>query len=83
LQYIFVIDSLSPYGYDAQSPTDAESGPIWTQEFVPLGAISLFVTSCPDYQEYVNKMVAKANLVYHDFLLSEEGKGFTGQVSLI
>ena len=51
------------------------------QEFVPLGAVSLFATSNPDYQEQINKMVAKANLVHHEFTLSEEGKGFTGQVN--
>ncbi|KAJ8312604.1 hypothetical protein KUTeg_009977 [Tegillarca granosa] len=79
-----VLSSLSPTLYEAQTPKPGENGgPVWTQEFVPLGAISLFSSSSPDYQEQVNKMVAKANLIYHDFLLSDEGKGFTGNVCLI
>ncbi|XP_060064604.1 protein retinal degeneration B-like [Ylistrum balloti] len=78
-----ILSSVSPYSFESHSPTTGETGVIWTQEFVPLGAISLFVTSNPDYQEYVNKMVAKANLIYHEFMLSDEGKGFTGQVCLL
>ncbi|XP_069134986.1 protein retinal degeneration B-like isoform X2 [Argopecten irradians] len=78
-----ILSSVSPYSFESLAPNTGESGVIWTQEFVPLGAISLFVTSNPDYHEYVNKMVAKANLVYHEFMLSDEGKGFTGQVCLL
>lgn len=71
--------SLSPYGLDPQTPKSQEAS-LWTQDFVPLGAIALFASSNPEYHEGVNKMVAKANLVYQDFLTSGEGKGFTGQV---
>lgn len=77
-----LISSLSPYGLDAQTPKSQDAS-LWTQDFVPLGAIALFASSNPEYQESVNKMVAKANLVYQDFLTSGEGKGFTGQVCLL
>ncbi|KAK3083813.1 hypothetical protein FSP39_003585 [Pinctada imbricata] len=77
-----ILSSLSPFGFDSPTHKIPDS-PLWTQEFIPLGAISLFATSNPDYHEYVNKMVAKANLVYQDFLLSEEGKGFNGQVCFL
>lgn len=63
------------------TPNSMESNLPWSQEFVPLGAVSLFSSCSPDYQDHINSVVAKANLVYMDFLQSEEGKGFTGQVS--
>ena len=76
--------SLSPYGFDALTPGSAEScGTLpWSQEFVPLGAVALFSTCSPEYQDNINTVVAKANLVYMDFLKSDEGKGFNGQVSM-
>nr|XP_022338913.1 protein retinal degeneration B-like isoform X2 [Crassostrea virginica] len=77
-----LLASLSPYGLDAQTPKSQDAS-LWTQDFVPLGAIALFASSNPDYHESVNKMVAKANLVYQDFLISGEGKGFNGQVCLL
>ena len=77
-----MICSLSPFGFDTPTSKNPDA-PLWTQEFVPLGAISLFSTSNPEYHEYVNKMVAKSNLVFQEFLLSDEGKGFTGQASVI
>lgn len=77
-----LLASLSPYGLDPQTPKSQEAS-LWTQDFVPLGAIALFASSNPEYHEGVNKMVAKANLVYQDFLTSGEGKGFTGQVCLL
>jgi hypothetical protein len=55
-------------------------GPMWSPEFVPLGAIALFASSNPDYHENVNRTVSKANIVYQEFLMSDEGKGFNGQV---
>lgn len=77
--FTLFVYSLSPYGLDPQTPKSQEAS-LWTQDFVPLGAIALFASSNPEYHEGVNKMVAKANLVYQDFLTSGEGKGFTGQV---
>jgi hypothetical protein len=53
---------------------------MWSPEFVPLGAIALFASSNPDYHENVNRTVSKANIVYQEFLMSDEGKGFNGQV---
>ena len=46
----------------------------------PVGAIPLIVTSSPAYQEQVAAMVMSANCVYQDFLRSEEGLGFRGEV---
>ena len=77
-----ISSSLSPYGFDALTPGSAESSGTlpWSQEFVPLGAVALFSTCSPEYQDNINTVVAKANLVYMDFLKSDEGKGFNGQV---
>lgn len=55
---------------------------IRNQNFIPLGAISLFATSSAEYQDHINAMVVSANQVYHDFLKSESGTGFTGQVNI-
>lgn len=78
--------SLSPYNIEfdqhnrgAKSCDDEVTS---TQEFVPLGAIALFATSCTDYQENVNAVIAKANNIYADFLKSDEGRGFMGQVCI-
>ncbi|XP_052801776.1 protein retinal degeneration B-like isoform X2 [Mya arenaria] len=78
-----VLSSLSPFGFDAMSPNPAESGLPWSQEFVPLGALGLFSSCSPEYQDHINSMVAKANLVYMDFLQSDEGRGFNGQVCIL
>lgn len=77
-----ILASLNPSSFESHTPTSVD-GPHWTQEFVPLGAIALFASSNPDYHECVNKMVSKANLVYQEFLMSDEGKGFTGQVCFL
>lgn len=42
------------------------------------------LTACaPDFQDALNKTVSNANVAYTDFLKSEEGKGFSGQVAII
>jgi len=74
------VSSLSPFGFDAMTPNSSENNLPWSQEFVPLGAVGLFSACSPEYQDHVNSVVAKANLVYMDFLQSDEGRGFSGQV---
>lgn len=72
--------SLSPYSFDA-SPSAVSELPNLTD--VPIGAIPLLTTCSSDFQEAINKTVTNANTVYQEFLKSEEGKGFTGQVAII
>jgi hypothetical protein len=50
---------------------------------LPIGTIPIFATSSPEYQSSVSRMVLSANEVFSDFLRSEEGMGFCGQVCLI
>lgn len=47
----------------------------------PLSAISLMVSSSPFYDEAVNSLVAATNVAYKEFLRSDEGQGFRGEVS--
>ena len=47
----------------------------------PLSAISLMVSSSPFYDEAVNSLVGATNMAYKEFLRSEEGQGFRGEVS--
>ncbi|XP_021694919.1 protein retinal degeneration B isoform X2 [Aedes aegypti] len=74
-----ILSSLSPYSFDA-SPSTAD---IPTLTDIPIGAIPLLTTCSPDFQDAVNRSVASANMVYAEFLKTDEGKGFNGQVALI
>ncbi|CAN8016717.1 unnamed protein product [Ixodes persulcatus] len=77
-----VLSNLSPYSFQA-SPCALDGSTFRHQDSIPLGALPLFGVSSPEYPELVAKTVCAANQVYHDFLKSEQGHGFTGQVSLI
>lgn len=70
---------MSPYSFDT-SPASADM-PILTD--IPIGAIPFLATCTSELTDHVNKTVASANIVYNEFLRSEEGKGFNGQVALI
>lgn len=48
-----------------------------------MGAIPLLACSCCDNQEYVNKTIVSANMVYGEFLKSDDGRNFNGQIVLI
>jgi len=71
-----LLSRLSPYS-GTTSPTRQPS------EQLPISAISLFSTAAKDYQKAVTFMVKEANKVYQNFLQTEEGAGFDGQVCLI
>merc|ERR1719186_13147 len=71
-----VLSSLSPYSCNT-------SLTMQTNDRLPISAIPLFATAGPEYQQSVTQMVVQANKVYHSFLQSEEGFGFSGQVCLI
>lgn len=74
-----ILSSLSPYSFDV-SPSAADLPNIAD---VPIGAIPLLTVSSPDFQDAINKTVTAANTVYHEFLKSNEGCGFNGQIALI
>lgn len=76
-----VLSTLSPYSFDC-SPSTVES-PSLTNDLIPIGAIPLIATSSPDYHESVTKTINAANMVYHEFIRSEDGKGFNGQVCIV
>ncbi|CAH1186663.1 unnamed protein product [Phyllotreta striolata] len=76
-----ILSSLSPYSFDVSpSCTDA---PQVTHDSIPIGAIPILATSTFDYTEAVSKTISAANAAYHEFLRSEEGTGFAGQVCFI
>ena len=50
---------------------------------LPVGTIPLFATSSPEYETSLNKVISSANQVYQDFLNSNEGLGFCGQICLV
>lgn len=54
-----------------------------THDTIPIGAIPLLASSSSDYQEAVSRVVIGANQLYHDFIKSDEGKGFSGQICFV
>ncbi|CAG7825720.1 unnamed protein product [Allacma fusca] len=75
-----ILSSLSPYSFDVYGAGDS---PKMTHESVPIGAIPLLFASQMEYWDAVGKAVVAANLVYHEFLRSQEGQGFQGQIVFI
>ena len=65
-----VLSRLSPYPAPAPASNDR----------LPLSAVPVLATAAPDYQASVSQLVSLANREYRDFLQSEEGYGFSGQV---
>ncbi|XP_046962154.1 protein retinal degeneration B isoform X2 [Vanessa cardui] len=76
-----VLSTLSPYSFDC-SPSTSET-PSLTNDLIPIGAIPLIATSSPEYYEYVTKTIVSANMAYNEFIKSEDGKGFNGQVCIV
>ncbi|XP_017766870.1 PREDICTED: protein retinal degeneration B isoform X5 [Eufriesea mexicana] len=76
-----ILSSLSPYSFDV-SPSSTDT-PQVTHDTIPIGAIPLLASSTPEYQDAVSRVIAGANQVYHDFIKSEEGRGFMGQICFI
>ncbi|KFB34885.1 AGAP000033-PA-like protein [Anopheles sinensis] len=74
-----ILSSLSPYSFNT-GPAGAD---VSNLADVPIGAIPLLATSSPDFQDAVNRAVACANQTYAEFVRSDEGRGFSGQVVLI
>ncbi|XP_024891488.1 protein retinal degeneration B isoform X2 [Temnothorax curvispinosus] len=76
-----ILSSLSPYSFD-MSPSCMDA-PQVTHDTIPIGAIPLLASSSSEYQDAVSRVVISANQVYHDFIKSDEGKGFSGQICFV
>jgi len=61
----------------------AGDSPHMTYESVPIGAIPLISTSQPEYHDAILKTLGAANQAYHEFIKSDEGHGFSGQIIFI
>lgn len=68
--------SLNPYSYD-------ENWVSSSVDHLPLAALPILSIAAPHYQNAVAAVIAQANQVYRNFLLSAEGVGFTGQVNIL
>ncbi|ELU13727.1 hypothetical protein CAPTEDRAFT_169194 [Capitella teleta] len=77
-----LLSSLNPFTHDVSSPT-ADSIPVITNENFPVSVVPLFATQSANYYDSVVQVITRANSVYNDFLRSEDGLGFNGQVCLI
>ncbi|XP_008190810.2 protein retinal degeneration B isoform X2 [Tribolium castaneum] len=76
-----ILSSLSPYSFDV-SPSCIDVPQI-THDSIPIGAIPILASSTSDYQEAVSRTINAANTTYQEFLKSEEGQGFAGQVCIV
>uniref|UniRef100_A0A6Q2ZDJ7 Membrane-associated phosphatidylinositol transfer protein 3 n=1 Tax=Esox lucius TaxID=8010 RepID=A0A6Q2ZDJ7_ESOLU len=71
-----LVSNLNPYSYD-------ESCVSSSVDHLPLAALPLLAIAAPHYQDAVATLIARANQVYHSFLASQDGQGFTGSVCLM
>ncbi|XP_055987344.1 membrane-associated phosphatidylinositol transfer protein 2 isoform X1 [Sorex fumeus] len=71
-----LVSNLSPYSHDEGCLSSS-------QDHIPLAALPLLATSAPQYQDAVATVIQRANLAYGDFIKSQEGAAFSGQVCLI
>ncbi|NXV21164.1 PITM2 protein, partial [Cepphus grylle] len=71
-----LVSSLSPYSYDEGCLSNS-------QDHIPLAALPLLATSSPQYQEAVATVIVRANQAYSEFIRSQEGTSFNGQVCLV
>ncbi|XP_045390891.1 membrane-associated phosphatidylinositol transfer protein 2 isoform X3 [Lemur catta] len=71
-----LVSNLSPYSHDEGCLSSS-------QDHIPLAALPLLATSSPQYQEAIAMVIQRANLAYGDFIKSQEGVTFNGQVCLI
>ncbi|KAI2651153.1 Membrane-associated phosphatidylinositol transfer protein 3 [Labeo rohita] len=71
-----LVSNLNPYSYD-------ENWVSSSVDHLPLAALPILSIAAPHYQNAVAAVIAQANQVYRNFLLSAEGVGFTGQVCLV
>ncbi|XP_071789761.1 membrane-associated phosphatidylinositol transfer protein 1-like isoform X2 [Asterias amurensis] len=75
-----LMTSLSPYGNDISPEIKPPSS---NGEFIPLGALPILAASSPDYPDLVSMTINNMNKVYTEFLRSEAGHGFDGQVCVV
>ncbi|XP_072736558.1 membrane-associated phosphatidylinositol transfer protein 2 isoform X5 [Ciconia boyciana] len=71
-----LVSSLSPYSHDEGCLSNS-------QDHIPLAALPLLATSSPQYQEAVATVIIRANQAYSEFIRSQEGMSFNGQVCLV
>lgn len=71
------LSSINPYSFEA---TYAE-GPLIPDTLI--GSIPLIATTKPNYVDIVIQSIQAANKIYQDFIKSNEGHGFRGDISII
>ncbi|XP_063820609.1 membrane-associated phosphatidylinositol transfer protein 2 isoform X10 [Pseudophryne corroboree] len=71
-----LVSNLSPYSYDEGCLSNS-------QDHIPLAALPLLATSSPQYLEAVAMVIHRANQVFSEFIKSQEGMSFTGQVCVV
>lgn len=75
----FLVSSLSPYG-NQNSVGCGDSVASFTSDFLSPALIPIFSVVSVSYEDNVQAVISKANEIYGEFLDSEEGNGFNGDV---
>ena len=70
---------MNPYGLDS-SPI---CGEVPGGNTVSVGALPLLATSTQEYDDAVTRTITLVNNAYHEFLRSDEGHCFSGQVCVL
>lgn len=78
-----LLSKLSPRTYSTQSHVAERSFPFSCMDSIPLDAIPILATSSAEYADVISTTVSKMNAVYHEFLKSEEGLHFSGEVCVV
>ena len=76
LYMMFNTCSINPYCQNSDSGNHIHN------EYFPISAVPLLATQSAEYQDTLLTVSNRANKAYRDFLLSDEGHGFNGQVWL-
>ncbi|XP_071850387.1 membrane-associated phosphatidylinositol transfer protein 2-like isoform X2 [Apostichopus japonicus] len=82
-EVLSLLSKLSPRTYSNQSYVAERSFPFACVDSVPLDAIPILATSSAEYTEVISTTVTKMNIVYQEFLKSEEGQHFNGEVCVV
>ncbi|XP_048582255.1 protein retinal degeneration B isoform X2 [Nematostella vectensis] len=78
-----MLSQLCPYSETDSDTASCNSGFSPISSSFPISAIPLMVSSSPVYDDIVSAMIAATNVVYQEFLRSDEGHGFSGEVNLL
>ncbi len=77
-----ILSTLCPAHTNVTTPSSESQTSLPNFSF-PIGALPLLACSDPTYSLSLRQLVITANIIYRDFLESDEGKGFNGHICVL